>query len=230
MFSLLKKMFYKQPPKTQDCREELPDVCVETSERDKSQNLGELSHTNHTYWKFCQSAKGRSIEKCFAEYEVGKITIAQDKEKLLSFVRDCDVAKCYMYGDVLVKLSFDNSDPLFGAIKDCPVKYIGGGLGEYETEKLLPERLYSLESIASIRKLFELTSSIGDLISIFCGANNNLSYYLKAYGFIETHALLEYLMPEFENSLNLEFKKVKENLLRMVDEYESHLMEAECRL
>lgn len=220
MFIWFKKIFFKNPPKVQSFKEGASIECTSTTENDELYCLEQLSHSDHTYWKFCQSEKGRSEECHFAEYEVGKITIAKDIDKQLSFVEDNNVAMCYMYGDILVKLSFDGSNPLFNEIKDCPVRYIGCGLGEYETEKLLPEKLYPLNRVESIRKIFELTTQKRDLFAIFCGNTHNLSYYLNSYGFFETYRLLECLTQEFEKIVWLEFEVIKETLLKMIDEFE----------
>ncbi|MDE6389613.1 MAG: hypothetical protein K2L82_17690 [Lachnospiraceae bacterium] len=61
-----------------------------------------------SYWKFSQSEKGRSAEAHYIEYVEGEITIAKDRDKLLSFVNELNIVKCYMYGDLLTKFVFDN--------------------------------------------------------------------------------------------------------------------------
>lgn len=45
----------------------------------------------HTYWKFSQSEKGRSVEDCYIEYIAGEVTTAQDSDKLLSFVNELNI-------------------------------------------------------------------------------------------------------------------------------------------
>ena len=166
-----------------------------SAETEKHLTLGKLADAGeHTYWKFGQSQKGRSIESVFAKYEPGKITIAEDKDKLLSFVSESNIAKCYCYGDLLIKFVFDGSNKDFKMIKNSQVRYIGGGLGEYESEKLLTEECYSLEKVETIRKIFELCNSENDFLIIFYGIlNKNLEYYLRKYEFMNTADLLSIL-------------------------------------
>ncbi len=75
--------------------------------------LGKLAEEEkHTYWKFSQSEKGRSIEAPYIEYIEGEIAIARDKDKLLSFVNEQNIVECYMYGDILT----DNTNKKFKEI------------------------------------------------------------------------------------------------------------------
>ncbi len=129
-------------------------------EAEKGLTLGELADAGeHTYWKFSQSQKGRSIESVYAKYVPGKITIAEDNDKLLSFVNESNIVKCYMYGDLLTKFVFDTSNQEFDMIKNSKVRYLGGALDEYESERLLVEKCYSLEKVETIRKIFKLCNS-----------------------------------------------------------------------
>lgn len=191
----------------------------------QSLTLEDLANNReHTYWKFSQSQKGRSIEKRYAEYIPNKITIAEDKDKWLSFVNEANIAKCYMYGDTLTKFVFDVLNQDFKTIKKSQVKYIGG-LGEYECKYLLAEECYSLEKTETIRKIFELCNSQRDFICIFNGIPNNRSldnsrknmgYYLCEYGFKETAELFEKLSKSY--SPFLDFAKSKAYMLKLIDE------------
>lgn len=174
----------------------------------------------YTFWKFCQSHEGMSIEGHFAQYEVGKITQAASKDKGLSFVNNSTISNCYMYGDTLVKFVFDNSNPVFRSIADCPVQYRGLALGEYEAEKLLPEKIYSLEKIETIRLIFEHTRSKPDFIHIFSDCEKEgLSFYLEKYGFYETSALVKKLKIYFNNNFHNDFDFLKKSLLIQIDNY-----------
>lgn len=91
---------------------------------------------------------------------------AQDNGKLLSFVNELNIAKCYMYGDVLTKFVFDNTNEKFKEIEDSQVKYLGG-LGEYESEKLLTEKNYSLGEVETIKMIIGFCNSKRDFICLF---------------------------------------------------------------
>lgn len=88
------------------------------------------------------------IEK---EQSEGEKTITKGKDKLLSFVNELNIVKCYMYGDLLTKFSFDNANNKFKEIRNIQVKYIGG-LGEYESKKLLTEKNIHLKRKKQLRK------------------------------------------------------------------------------
>ena len=136
----------------------------------------------HTYWKFSQSEKGRSVEAHYIEYEEGEIAIAKDRDKLLSFVNELNIVRCYMYGDLLTKFVFDNANEKFKEIGKCQVRSLGG-LGEYESKKLLTEKTYSLGEIETIKKIVGFCNSKKDFICLFynryvgnfetCLRNNN---------------------------------------------------------
>ncbi len=88
--------------------------------------LGKLAEEGqHTYWKFSQSEKGISIEEHYIEYAEGKVTMAKDGEKLLSFINELNIVKCYMYGDVLTKFVFDSANEMMIMIESNVCSWIG---------------------------------------------------------------------------------------------------------
>lgn len=166
----------------------------------------------HTYWKFSQSEKGRSVEKHYIEYEEGKITIAKDRDKLLSFVNELNIVKCYMYGDLLTKFAFDNTNEKFKEIGECQVTYLGG-LGEYESKNLLTEKTYSLGEIRTIKKIIQFCNSEGDLNYIFYGVFGwNLEAYLRKHEFEETAELMKFLKEIYIKNKTLIFSECKDYL------------------
>ena len=179
--------------------------------------LGKLAEEGqYTYWKFSQSEKGRSAEEYYIEYAEGKVTMAKDGEKLLSFVNELNIIKCYMYGDILTKFVFDNANEKFKEIENCHVRYLGG-LGEYESKKLLTEKNYSLGEIGTIRKIIQFCNSKGDLNYIFCGVyGGNLEAYLRKNRFVETAALMEYLNEIYCKNKLLNFVECKESILEVI--------------
>lgn len=173
----------------------------------------------HTYWKFSQSEKGRSVEAHYIEYVEGKITIAKDRDKLLSFVNELNIVKCYMYGDFLTKFVFDNENEKFKEIGECQVRYVGG-LGEYESKKLLTEKNYSLGEIETIKKIIQFCNSRRDLNYVFYGVyGGNLEAYLRKNGFEETARLLRYLNGIYFKNELLNFTECKAYLLEIINSF-----------
>lgn len=173
----------------------------------------------HTYWKFSQSEKGRSVEAHYIEYEEGKITIAKDRNKLLSFVNELNIVRCYMYGDLLTKFVFDNTNEKFKEIGKCQVRSLGG-LGEYESKKLLTEKTYSLGEIGTIKKLIQFCNTKGDLNYIFYGVFGwNLEAYLRKHEFEETVELMKYLKEIYIKNDALIFSECKGYLLDTINDF-----------
>lgn len=173
---------------------------------EKKSTLENLAGLEHTYWRFSQSQKGRSIEKFYAEYKPGKITVAEN-EKKLSFVNETTIANCFMYGDMLTKLVFDIRNEEFKKIMNCKVKCIGDAMGEYECCKLLPEKNYSLSDVNTIRLIFSMVKEKKQLISIFFHGYGNLESRLRGYGFLEAADLVHYLNEEFNKDNDILLKR-----------------------
>ena len=182
--------------------------------------LGKLAgEGKHTYWKFSQSEKGRSIEAPYIEYIEGEVTVAKNKDKLLSFVNELNIVKCYMYGDFLTKFVFDNENIKFKEINSSQVKYLGV-LGEYECDKLLTEKKYSLGEIETIKKIIEFCNSKGDLNYIFYGIfKRNLEFYLRKNEFWETAELMKYLKENYDNQKLISFSECKNHLLELINDF-----------
>ena len=180
--------------------------------------LGKLTKKGeHTYWKFSQSEKGRSIEAPYIEYIEGEITVAKNRDKLLSFVNELNIVRCYMYGDLLTKFVFDNANLKFKEINKSQVKYIGG-LGEYECNKLLTEKKYSLGEIETIKKVIEFCNSKGDLNYVFNGIFKcNLEFYLRKNKFWETAELMKYLKENYDKQKLISFSECKNRLLELIN-------------
>lgn len=167
----------------------------------------------HTYWKFSQSEKGRSIEDHYTEYIEGEVITAQGNDKLLFFVNELNIAKCYMYGDLLTKFVFDTANEKFKEIGDCQVKHLGG-LGEYESEKLLTEKNYSLGEMETIKITIGFCNSKRDLICLFYNRYaGNFEACLRKNGFEENAELMKYLKEIYNKNQLLSFAECKECLL-----------------
>lgn len=179
--------------------------------------LENLAESGKTFWKFSQSQKGRSIESVYEVYEDGKITIAHDEEKLLSFVEEKNISKCVMYGDVLTKICMDRNDPNFQSICKNEVRFLGGALGEYECKKLLVEKTYSLEHKEGIRVLFSITPPDQVCFLLKGRVNDPNMWELESkfikWGFGES----EKLMKEINERYNPEYPI--EKILKIIDDY-----------
>ena len=170
------------------------------------QTLGDLAQTGHSFYRFSQSGRGRSIENNFAKYIPGKITVAEDNEKYLSFVTEETIAMCFMYGDIITKLNFNLGDVRFQKIANVPVNYVGGMLEEYESKYLLVEQNYYLSDINTMEMLFGLVKDRNQLDGLF-----NMIYLgqgtfldkLNKYKFTESAKLLKYLQEEYEKEKNI---------------------------
>ena len=184
--------------------------------------LLDLALGTHTYWKFSQTVKGRSVESVFAEYKENTIVVAQDREKGLSFVADSAIVNCYMYGDQLTKLCMDINNPLFAEVKNNPVLHIGFAWDEYETKKLVVEKNYSLREKSTIKLLVSMTpendNSVWDLWRFGApGVYGSFSSRLKECGFDESAELIMQLCDLALNKSNFS----KEDALIFIDNYKS---------
>lgn len=171
----------------------------------------------NTYWKFSQSEKGRSVEAHYIEYEEGKIIIAKDK--LLSFVNELNIVRCYMYGDLLTKFVFDNTNEKFKEIGKCQVRHLGG-LGEYESKKLLTEKNYSLGEIETIKKIVGFCNSKRDFICLFHNRYvGNFETCLRNNNFEETADLMKYLNEIYNKNKLPNFLECKDYLLERINNF-----------
>lgn len=171
----------------------------------------ELAKTNHTFWRFSQSERGRSVENVFAEYIPGEVTCAKDKDKALSFVDDQHIARCFMYGDTLTKLCFDLGNEKFKEMENIPVHYIGNALGEYETTQLLVEKNYSLADPDTIKLLFSMVANTSQLITLFKN-KEDLAVRLRRFGYDESAAMVEYLKSKFDENHYITPQEIMEHL------------------
>ena len=164
--------------------------------------LQDYSKTERTYWRFSQSVKGRSQETPFAEYKPGSITVAEYGQKL-SFASDKTIAVCFMFGDLLTELNFDQNDLNFQKIMHCEVHETGNTLGELQCEKLLTKANYSLKDLSTIRLLFSMVNDDKQLATIFAYTNSDgerFADFLRNFGFEESASLIDYLKMEFERN------------------------------
>lgn len=182
--------------------------------------LGDLAKSGHSFFRFSQSQKGRSVEKVFTEYIPGKITEAKDEDKYLSFVTEETIATCFMYGDMLTSLKFDLNDEEFIKIADTPFKYIGGALGEYECKYLLVDNNYSLEDVNTIVKLFDYVTSTTQLITIFMFSFGSLEQRLHNFQYYESEKLVKYLREEFEKNIYISPEDIRELIKEYMDRRE----------
>lgn len=177
--------------------------------------LEKLADKKQTYWKFSQSIPGLSSEpKIFALYKEKEYTIAQDPDKLLSFVTDKDICNCYMYGDQLIKFCFDKTNPKFRKIQNLPYRFIEGSLGEYETSCLLVEKIYSLKYKNTIKLLVSMLPNNNNrpLLNWFYNSPSFEQKLLK-YGFTESAELISQIRTKEI------YKKI--DLLTFIDSYKT---------
>lgn len=117
--------------------------------------LIDLANSGKSFWKFTQSQMGKSVEKVYAHYVEGSITVAEDLEHGLFFTESSFVSNFIMYGDILTKLCMDVNNPKFIKIAHNEVRHYTNGF--YETKEILVEKNYSLAHKEGIRMLFEIT-------------------------------------------------------------------------
>ncbi len=194
--------------------------------------LESLAMTEKSFWKFSQSQQGRSAEKQYISYKEGEIVVAEDmtnengKMKLLSFVEEANILKCYMYGDMVTKLCFDLNNPRFQEIKDIPFHYIGGALEEYEAEKLLVEKNYSLSEISTIVWLIKREKDILSLHSFLTnsikGKNNNfdsLKDRLESWGYEEAAQFVGWIGRQYDFNCMQSLKILHESIEKLEKKY-----------
>lgn len=187
--------------------------------------LKSLANDGHTYWKFSQSQKGRSIEPVYIEYTPGKIVVAKDDDKFLSFVNEDNIARCYMYGDQLTKFTFDMGDAKFQTISDEKYIYRGGGLGEYESRRLLTEENYSLNDINTIIMLIKMIKKPMDFFSFYKSSiGANLKERLKSYGYNESVDFLEYIENNYVCDSIDEIRKILSSIDSIADDFRKIIM------
>lgn len=208
-------LFHKRKKHT----EESIDV-NDTETRDFPKTLGDLARTSHSFYRFSQSAPGRSVENVFAEYVPGQITEAKDTEKYLSFVTEETIASCFMYGDMITRLNFNFSDENFQKIANTPIKYIGNVLGEYESKYLLVEQNYSLKDITTIEMLFELVQNNSQLIRLFNFHGDSLDQRLQKFCFTESAQLVKDLKKEFNKNINISPDDMRIKLREYIKKYQ----------
>lgn len=120
-----------------------------------------------------------------------------------------------MYGDFLTKFVFDTANEKFKEIGDCQVKYLNG-LGEYESEKLLTEKRYSVGEIETIKMIIDFCNSKRDLTSLFYNrCAGNFEDCLRRNGFKENAELMKYLREIYNKNYLLNFAECEECLLEV---------------
>lgn len=230
MKKLFKKVFYlmksghirdyKILDKENDTLENLA-INLEAMENQKD-SIDTSDQKEKSYWRFAQSEKGKSYEDFYIEFKEGKIT--SDKNGL-SFVSNKNIAKCYMYGDLLIKLNFDIKDKKFKKIAKSNYIQTRSAMEEYVTTNLLPQKIYSLEEFETIKLLFDMTVDMYELNGLLEGPNYNkqsFQKYLIKYGFFESAELVEKLERKYfdfyhQNKNNQEFIALKKEILDFID-------------
>lgn len=100
--------------------------------------LREYADGKTTYWKFSQSRPGVAGEAgVYANYIPENIVKSEDKDCGLSFVRNKDLYKCWMYEDQITKFVFDLNDKQFAQIADFPAYETNNTFGEIKTDYLI---------------------------------------------------------------------------------------------
>ena len=105
----------------------------------------------------------------------------------------------------------------FKEINNSWVKYLGG-LGEYECNKLLTEKKFSLGEIDTIKKVIEFCNSKEDFNYIFNGIfKRNLEFYLRKNEFWETAELMKFLKENYDKQQLISFSECKNHLLELIN-------------
>lgn len=207
---------HKYPEKNKNLTEVSPSDKLEAI---KKTTLGELSESGHTYWKFSQSRSGLSSEPTiYLPYVEENFSTAQDEKKLLSFVTEQYIAKCYMYGDQLTKLCFDKQNPNFQKIQNNSYKYIGGAFGEYETSTLYVEKIYSLKNKSTIRLLASMIPDKDCILATGWFSNplcDSFEKKLEKYEFVDSAKLLSKIEILVQENIHMK----KKELLTFIDSY-----------
>lgn len=176
--------------------------------------LGDLANETSTYWRFSQSAPGRSIEECYIGYVEGEITRAEELDhssRLLSFVDDKHIGYVFQYGDTLTKILIDNNNDEFKKIAHMPVYRFDSFWNHYTCEALIAEHNYSLKHKNTIKLLTEM-SDYGVMIAWF--ANNDFVYWLKRIECYESADLVSKLSSLFYDGV-----KEKKQYLDYIEKY-----------
>lgn len=169
--------------------------------KEKEYTLLDLAKSGDTFWKFSRSSEEvPCVENLYAEYVPGKITVAKDAEKKLSFVPSAYAGTCSMYGDQLTEFNFDLHNPKFQEIANNPVKIWGNAFHEHETEQLLVKQNYSLADIETVKKVIEMGNEQSIRILICNPLDPSWERYDKL-GFVETKAFLQYLWKTYNEVL-----------------------------
>ena len=190
---------------------------------ENTDTLEQLALKNETYWKFTQSVPKRSIENYYEEYKEGHIVEAKDKDKFLSFVPSQSIALCSVYGDTLTKLDFNLQNPNFQKIKDEVYRYLGGGMMEYESPKLLVEKNYSLANPETIVMVIEMATNVSQVRSFVCGMVKPLKQRLTEYGFQDSEKFVSWLINNYDINSPQECKNVKEKIKDIYIKYEAQM-------
>lgn len=198
------------------------DVFVdEIKVKDKiNDTLEHLAESGKPFWRFAQSRKGTSCEKFYAEYKEGEITTSDNG---LSFVSEDDIAGCYMYGDLLVKLNFDMKDKNFKKIAESNYIQTNPRMGEYVTTNLLTEKIYSLEKLETIRLLFDKASNPTQIQGLIEGqylCYGNFESRLREFGFHESANLIRSIRKKYYSHCNEDrdhFDDFRKEILDFID-------------
>ncbi len=154
----------------------------------------EYAEEGTTFWKFSQSKKGIAGESgVYAEYIPGKSVESKDKENMLSFVRDEDLYKCWMYGDQITEFVFDKRDEKFEAISSNMAYETGNTFGEIKTDFLLVKENYSLSNIKNVKKIIDLSgNNKKDAVRTFFIVPL-FKKQMEKYGFCEVMDFIDYV-------------------------------------
>ena len=192
------------------------------NEKKISNTLVELALKGDTYWRFSQSVRGRSVEKCFIDYKEGSVVVAEDADKYLSFVPSSHIALCSMYGDTLTKLNFNLENPLFDSIKNEKYRFINSVLMEYDAKKLLVEKNYSHAETETIIMVIEMSSNWNQVRNFVCGIKGflePLDVRLNSYNYRESSIFVKYLRDKYNFDSYEELENIRNNVRKIYNEY-----------
>jgi len=154
----------------------------------------EYADEKTTYWKFSQSHSGVAGEAgVYANYIPGIIVESGDKDCGLSFVRDDDLYKCWMYGDQITKVVFDLGDKQFAEIADFPAYETGNTFGEIKTDYLIPQMNYLLSSPETVVRILKLSGKnrVDAAMTLFIIPS--FREPMERFGFIATSCFIDFV-------------------------------------
>lgn len=202
-----------------DC---IQDTGESTRFQEEKKTLRELAKDGNIFCKFSQSKQENksSAEDVFIEYIPGKLVIAEDPDKKLSFVKASDIAQCSMYGDQITVFDFELSELERAGIADNSYKTMCG-IGEHETEKLIVKENKCFSEIDTFRWMIQVSDNEA-LWHFFIDSpritnQERFSDMLKRLEYIDAYNLMMYIKENYDTTHMSVFDKIRDNIDEIIE-------------